>query len=78
MFAQKISEKIGNTIRITDSFQLLHDNYGLSPDSAKELAVALKLGTSAPSLEIKERTKEYYMWQITLILTITPSTVIFL
>ncbi len=68
ILAQKLTETIGNTIKPSDSFQLLHDNYGLSPDSAKEIMTAIRLGTQTSNIEIKESTKEYYMWQTTLIL----------
>jgi hypothetical protein len=68
LLAQKLSETIGNTVRTTDSFQLLHDNYGLSPDSAKEIFVALRMGTQIGKIEAKENTKEYYMWQTTIVL----------
>jgi len=68
ILAQKLSETIGNTIKPTDYFQLLHDNYGLSPDSAKEVMTAIRLGTQTTNIEVKENIKEYYMWQTTLIL----------
>lgn len=68
ILAQKLSETIGNTVKTTDSFQLLHDNYGLSPDSAKEIMTAIRLGTQTANIEVKENTKEYYMWQTTIIL----------
>jgi len=35
---------------------------------AKEILVALRTGTQTTNIEVKESTKEYYMWQTTLIL----------
>lgn len=67
-FAKKLTQSINQEVKITDSFQLLHDNYGLSPDSAKEIAVALKLGQQT-NIEAKEATKEYFTWQIFVILS---------
>jgi len=68
ILAQKLSETIGNTVKPSDLFQLLHDNYGLSPDSAKDIMIAIRLGTQTTGIEAKENIKEYYMWQTTVIL----------
>ncbi len=41
---RKISEYLKTNVRPKDSFQLLHDNYGLEPSVAKDIAVSIKTG----------------------------------
>lgn len=58
-FAQKLSESSGVKIKTTDSFQLLHDNYGVRPVNVREIATLLK--TDAPvEVTRPERAKSMY------------------
>jgi hypothetical protein len=41
-FAQKISELANIKVKTTDSFQVLHDNYGVRPVTVREVATAMK------------------------------------
>lgn len=66
-FALELTTMVGKPVKPSDSFQLLHDNYGLSPDSAKDVAVALRLGVAQTNVDVKESTSEYYMLELTII-----------
>ncbi len=44
-YAQKLSDFLGYNIKPNESFQLLHDNYGLEPSVAKDIALSLKTNT---------------------------------
>ena len=44
-YAQKLSEFLGYQIKPNDSFQILHDNYGLEPSTAKDIAISLQTNT---------------------------------
>lgn len=46
VYAQKLSEILGYKIKENDSFQLLHDNYGLEPSVVKDTALALKTNSN--------------------------------
>lgn len=70
LLAEQISDAINARVEINDSFQLMHDNYGLSPDLVKDMIVAIKTGQSSTDKKITENTTDYYMWQITLVLTV--------
>jgi len=41
-YAKELSEYHRINIKPTDSFQLLHDNYGVEPSVAKDIAVSTK------------------------------------
>ena len=68
LVARELTVLIKQSVRTSDSFQLLHDNYGLSPDAAKELLVALKTGQQTKVVEVQEVRQQYYMWQITVVI----------
>jgi hypothetical protein len=40
-YALALSQYLGKTIKVSDSFQLLKDNYGLEPSIAKDIAVSV-------------------------------------
>jgi len=71
-YAQKLSEFLGYNVNPTSSFQLLHDNYGLEPSVAKDIATSIK--TDKP-LQIEsnsknKNTKIYPVLLLTIIVTI--------
>ncbi len=72
-YAQKLSEILGYKIKTTDSFQLLHDNYGLEPSVAKDAALSLKTGapleTNFKSKEAKDK-PTYHLVIIAIFLSI--------
>jgi len=47
VFAQKLSDEYGVKIKTSDNFQLLHDNYGVSPSRVKEIAENLANSSQA-------------------------------
>lgn len=47
VFAQNLSDEYGVKIKTSDSFQLLHDNYGVSPSRVKEIAENLANSSQA-------------------------------
>lgn len=60
-YAQALSEYYGTTIKQTDSFQLLHDNYAMEPSMVKDIAVSIKTGQQIVVPEItSEKNKEIY------------------
>ncbi len=68
LFAQKISEYLNINVKTTDSFQVLHDNYGSEPSKIKEIASAL---AENKELQIniskeKPKTKPYIFWSLVL------------
>ncbi len=56
LFAEKISEYIGTKVIISDSFQLLHDNYGAEPSVVKDIAASLKSNIDTTKI-IAEKTQ---------------------
>lgn len=69
-----LSQKYGFVINPSDSFTTLHDK-GVQPSTAKEIAESL-IGVEGAEIKDEAKTtpkaptKEYYMWQITLILVV--------
>lgn len=47
--AGALMDQAGVKVRLTDTFEYLHDQYGLSPSLAKETAASLAAGLSAPT-----------------------------
>jgi hypothetical protein len=70
-YAQELTKGIGYTIKPTDSFKLLHDNYNVEPSYAKDIAIAM---TTNQEITIEEKEEKisptYHLIQITLVLTI--------
>jgi len=70
-YAKELTKVIGYTIKETDSFQLLHDNYDVEPSMAKDVAIAMATNQEIVLEETKEKIKPtYHLIPITLILTI--------
>ncbi|MGV8171892.1 MAG: hypothetical protein ACP5OA_04325 [Candidatus Woesearchaeota archaeon] len=68
-FAEKISELAGIKVKATDSFQVLHDNYGVRPVNVREVATALKNDVQVVIAE-PEKTKSIYRSLTVAIITI--------
>jgi len=68
-FAEKISELAGITVKTTDSFQVLHDNYGVRPVNVREVATALQNDIPVVIAE-PEKTKSIYRSLTVAIITI--------
>jgi len=77
-FATELTKLVGKEISIGDNFQLLHDNYGLSPDFAKDVAVAMRLGTPSTNMNVKETGNEYYMLELTVLFSLLYAVSLFL
>jgi len=43
-YANALAAYLGKNVKLTDTFQLLHDNYGLEPSAAKDIALSLSGG----------------------------------
>ncbi len=74
-YARKISEFLGHKVKPSDSFQLLHDNYGLEPSVAKAIAESILTGSPVNFDEHKDnkRAKVYPIIPITFIIVILYS-----
>jgi len=68
-FAEKISELAGIKVKTTDSFQILHDNYGVRPVNVREVATALKNDVQVVVTQ-QEKTKSIYRSLTVAIITI--------
>ncbi len=55
---EELSKYLKITVKQTDSFQLLHDNYGLEPSIAKDIALAIKTDTPLETTTISEQTQD--------------------
>ncbi len=74
-YSEKLSEHLGVDIKPENSFQLLHDNYGLEPSAAKDIAASIKLGTQINIPETtesgnKQSEERYHLLLISLFLII--------
>ena len=74
-YTKKLSEYLEYNINPNDSFQLLHDNYGLEPSMAKEIAISIKSGTQINLLETNEKQhkKTYHFLLISICSKLTGS-----
>lgn len=83
-YSYALSQRYGFVISPTDSFLMLHDK-GVLPSTAKEIAESI-LGVKGAAHEEENisiaakttPTKEYYMWQITLVLVVLYLTSLYL
>jgi len=57
-YAEKVGQTIGVRVKTTDTFQLLHDNYGAEPSVVKEIAVQMQTenGQTATTKETTTKT----------------------
>ncbi len=69
-YANKLSEFLGYKVKPSDSFQLLHDNYGLEPSTAKAVAESVLTGSAINVEKDGRRTKTYPMLLITITVVI--------
>lgn len=72
-FADVLSDFYKVTIKSTDNFQLLHDNYGLEPSVVKDIALGLSLDNSALIEEAKEKSskeRKYIFFPVAIFLII--------
>ncbi|MBU1445723.1 hypothetical protein KKD70_00470 [Patescibacteria group bacterium] len=72
-YADALSEYYGVSIKPSDAFQFAHDNYGIEPSVAKDIASSIKLGDNIPTPAEKETKEEppYHLVSITIVLLIT-------
>ena len=69
-YASKLSEFLGYKVKPSDSFQLLHDNYGLEPSTAKAIAESTLTGKEINIKEDNRRAKTYPMLIIVIMVVI--------
>lgn len=70
LFAQRLSDFYKVKIRISDNFQLLHDNYGLEPSIAKDIASSIALGKDTVDIPKSAEKNQYSFLSIISFLTI--------
>ena len=75
IYSEKLSEHLETNIKSENSFQLLHDNYGLEPSAAKDIAASIKFGTQinipeSTESENKQSKRKYHLLLISLLLII--------
>jgi hypothetical protein len=75
-YAQKLSDLLGANVKSTDEIQLLHDNLGLEPSAANDIAQSLTANSiispdqvvtekiQEKAIEVADPTKNYFVWQI--------------
>lgn len=75
-YAQKLSDLLGANVKSTDDIQLLHDNLGLEPSAANDIAQSLVANSTTnpdqvvtekiqeKATEVANPTKNYFVWQI--------------
>ena len=76
-YADALTEYLGATVKENDEFQILHDNYGIEPSAAKDIALGIQTGKEV-RLEAKTRTKVYHLIEITLGLVLVYALTFFL
>ena len=76
-YSSALSEYYKVNIKETDSFGLLHDNYGLEPSTAKDIALSLKTGNEM-SITQKEKESKYHFPAIAISLIVLYSLSYFL
>ncbi|MCD6229990.1 MAG: hypothetical protein J7K00_04250 [Candidatus Diapherotrites archaeon] len=69
-YSDQLSRYVGLSLNPKDSFQLLHDNYGLEPSVAKDIALSLKLDSSLilPESNDVSKGRPYYLLPVSLFL----------
>ncbi len=62
-YSVQLSKHVGFGLNLGDSFQLLHDNYGLEPSVAKDIALSLKLDSPLilPESNAASKGRQYYL-----------------
>jgi len=68
-FKEKLSEYLGIDISESDSFQLLHDNYGAEPSKVKEIAAALALSQDVDTSKETSNQERYPFLLVAIIIT---------
>lgn len=78
LYAQKLSDLLGANVNANDEIQLLHDNLGLEPSAANDIAQSLVANSTVSpdqvvtekiqekATEVANPTKNYFVWQIAL------------
>lgn len=71
-YSGQLSKYVGFGLNLGDSFQLLHDNYGLEPSVAKDIALSLKLNSSLtlPESNAVSKGRPYYLLPVSLFLIV--------
>ena len=71
-YAKELSEYLGVNVKPWDSFELLHDNYGLEPSAAKDISTSIRLGTQIDLQEKdnKQNKRIYHLLPISLFLVL--------
>lgn len=59
-YANELSNYYKTNIKSTDSFQLLHDNYGVEPSVAKDIAASVSTGEQISTSESKDKNEKTY------------------
>lgn len=59
-YAKELSNYYKTNIKPTDSFQLLHDNYGVEPGVAKDIAASISTGEQISTSESKDKNEKTY------------------
>lgn len=54
-YTDKLSEYLGVNVKQDDSFETLHDNYGLQPSVAKDISTSIKLGIQTETPEANNK-----------------------
>lgn len=69
IYAKELGESYKIIIDPSDSFQLLHDNYGLEPNLAKEIALSIKneKENTDSSAKVKNKSKKYHLVSLTVL-----------
>lgn len=78
LFQEELSNFLNVKVKQSDTFQLLHDNYGMEPSAVKELVLNVKNGTpkaeiavdSGEASDSAKSEKTYYFGLISIILTL--------
>ena len=72
-YADALSEYYNVSIDTDDSFQLLHDNYGMEPSATKDIALAIKTGQpiEIPDKSKQRNGKNYHLIPISAVLVLT-------
>lgn len=67
VFAQRLGEVYGVIINDGDSFQTLHDNYGVDPSGVKALAASIAVGSKFDESETEDHSKDYRLIMIAIV-----------